>query len=92
MTRAERAQKRAEADSPDVQELHLESPERGAIVYGIAKGIAAYEAELAVDLKGPIHGLVMTLRGMCSDEDPYTAIDQKLAELDDLIYSLLEEQ
>lgn len=42
----------------------------------------------ADEFRGPIHGRLQTLRGMCTDERPHVEIDAKLAELDDLVHRL----
>lgn len=43
-------------------------------------------AEARMQLLGPIHGTLQTIRGMCTDSQAHEAIDGKLAELDDLVY------
>lgn len=40
------------------------------------------------ELRGPIHGRLQMLRGMCTDERPHVEIDTKLAEVDDLVHRL----
>lgn len=40
------------------------------------------------ELRGPIHGRIQVLRGMCTDERPYPEIDAKLAEVSDAVYAL----
>jgi hypothetical protein len=40
------------------------------------------------ELRGPVHGRIQTLRGMCTDERPHVEIDAKLAELSEVVYQL----
>jgi hypothetical protein len=40
------------------------------------------------ELKGPIHGRIQTIRGMCTDELPHAEIDAALVELEELTYGL----
>jgi len=42
------------------------------------------------ELTGPIHGRLMTLRGLCSDEVTYEEIDGMAAEIDDCVHQLVE--
>ncbi|MHB1950220.1 MAG: hypothetical protein ACYCQK_01945 [Acidiferrobacteraceae bacterium] len=40
------------------------------------------------ELRGPIHGRIQTIRGMCTDEVPHSVIDAKLAELNEVVHAL----
>jgi hypothetical protein len=46
--------------------------------------------EVHAQLKGPIHGKVQWIRGMCSDSLAHEEIDAKLAELDDVVHAAAE--
>jgi hypothetical protein len=40
------------------------------------------------ELRGPIHGRIQTIRGMCTDEEPHVQIDMALSRLDELVLEL----
>jgi hypothetical protein len=44
------------------------------------------KAKAVVQLLGPVHGTLQTIRGMCSDGLTLEEIDVKLAELDARVY------
>lgn len=41
-------------------------------------------------LRGPVHGTLQTIRGMCTDGELHEAIDRKIAEVDGLVYEVVE--
>jgi hypothetical protein len=46
--------------------------------------------EVSEVLRGPVHGRIQMLRGMCTDELPYPDLDAKLVELDEVVFRLVE--
>ena len=41
-------------------------------------------------LRGPVHGTLMTVRGMCTDGVVHEEIDRKIVEVDDYVYEVLD--
>lgn len=40
-------------------------------------------------LRGPVHGTIQTIRGMCTDELDHMVIDRKLVELDEMVWDFV---
>ena len=58
--------------------------------------IAAYKVDSVTGndqtdgfLRGPVHGMIQTIRGMCTDELGHMVIDRKLVELDEMVWDFV---